>query len=134
MSDDIHQNIHFDCDPESLYRALTDQDEFASLTNAAAEIGGQPGDPFSGFGGMITGRHIELVPGRLIVQAWRVGNWQEGHYSLVTFELEPDGEGTRLKFRQSGHPDGQEEHLSPGWSKMYWEPLKAHLRASATAA
>ena len=133
MSGQIHQEIRFESGPEDVYRALTDPGEFASLTNSTAEIGDRPGEPFSAFGGMITGRQVDLVPGRRIVQAWRAGTWPEGHYAINTFELEPDGSGTRLTFRQAGFPEGAQEHLSDGWHKMYWEPLKAHLEADAPA-
>src|SRR5437868_8486416 len=133
MSDEIRQDVQFDAEPERVYRALTDQDEFAKLTNASAEIGRAPGEAFTCFGGVITGRQIELSPGRRIVQAWRAGNWPEGYYSILTFELEPDGSGTRLRFRQAGHPDGTEGDLSSGWHKVYWEPLKPHFRERAPA-
>jgi activator of HSP90 ATPase len=133
MSDQIHQEIRFESDPDSVYRALTDQMEFSALTNSDATIGSEPGDSFSAFGGMITGRQIDLVPGRRIVQAWRAGTWPEGRYAINTFELEPDGSETRLTFRQAGFPEGEQEHLSDGWHKMYWEPLKAHLRVDAPA-
>lgn len=127
MPDTIQQEIRIDATPEQVYCALTRSDEFSALTGAPSSIGQNEGDPFEAFGGMITGRQIELRPGRRIVQAWRVGNWEEGRYSLVTFELgEADG-GTRLSLRQSGYPDGQDEHLAPGWHRMYWTPLEAYL-------
>jgi hypothetical protein len=38
------------------------------------------------FGGDISGRNVELVPGRRAVQAWRSNAWPEGVYSIVRFE------------------------------------------------
>jgi hypothetical protein len=64
---------------------------------------------------------------RRLYQAWRAGNWPEGVYSVVRFELVGEGAGTRLTFDQSGFPDGQREHLDEGWPKMYWEPLRKYL-------
>lgn len=52
-----------------------------------AEIEPQAGGAFKCFGGQITGRIIELVPNRRIVQAWHVATWPEGVYSVVKFEL-----------------------------------------------
>jgi len=54
--------------------------------------------------GYIVGRHIELVPHELIVQAWRVGNWNRGVYSLVRFELLDLSPGTRIVFDHTGFP------------------------------
>ena len=94
---------------------------------APADIDPSPGGAFSCFGGRITGRNIELVPNRRIVQAWRAGTWPEGVYSIVRFELETHGADTKLTFDQSGFPDGNREHLESGWPKMYWEPLRVYL-------
>lgn len=128
MSEEIRQEEYFDADPRSVYRTLTSSEQFSALTGQEADLGTQPGDPFTGFSGRISGRQVELVPGRRLVQAWRSSTWPEGHYSILSFELEPEGSGTRLKFRQAGHPAGEEEHLVPGWPKMYWEPMRDYLR------
>ncbi|MEO5493863.1 MAG: SRPBCC family protein [Sphingomonas sp.] len=130
MADSIHQHVHFQASPAQVYSALTQSEAFSAVTGAPAKIGAAEGDPFEAFGGMITGRQIELKPATRIVQAWRVGNWDEGRYSLATFELtEADG-GTDLDFRQSGYPEGQEEHLGPGWQRMYWGPIETYLAAN----
>jgi len=82
---------------------------------------------FACFGGMITGRIIELVPNQRIVQAWRAGNWPAGIYSIVKFELAEQGGGTLLVLDQAGFPEGGKEHLEGGWKSNYWEPLKRFL-------
>jgi activator of HSP90 ATPase len=43
---------------------------------------------FKCFGGQITGRIIELVPNRRIIQVWHVAMWPEGVYSVVKFEVQ----------------------------------------------
>jgi activator of HSP90 ATPase len=88
------------------------------------------GGAFSGFGGAITGRNIELIADRRIVQAWRVASWPEGYYSIVRFELEPSGAETKLTLHHTGFPEDAGDHLASGWHKMYWEPLKNYLRCS----
>jgi activator of HSP90 ATPase len=86
-----------------------------------------PGGVFSIFGGFISGRQIELVPGRRIVQAWREAVWDAGVYSLVRFELSDDGAGTKLAFDQSGFPKGAGAGLAEGWTNDYWTPLQQFL-------
>jgi activator of HSP90 ATPase len=128
MSTPIHQEIVFHVAPKRVYDALLDARQFSQLTGGApAEIEQAAGGSFSCFGGMISGRNIELKPNQRIVQAWRAANWPEGVYSVVRFELAGEGAGTKLTFDQSGFPDGQREHLDGGWHKMYWEPLRKYL-------
>lgn len=124
----IHQEITFNATPRRLYQALLDAKQFSEFTGGApAQIDAAVGGAFSCFGGMITGRNVELDPDRRIVQAWRAGNWPEGVYSIVRFEMTGQGAGTKLTFDHSGFPDGQREHLDGGWHKMYWEPLRKYL-------
>jgi uncharacterized protein YndB with AHSA1/START domain len=121
----IHQEVQFAAAPQRIYAALTDSAQFAALTEAPAEIGHGEGAAFSCFGGMITGRNVEMIPGQRLVQAWRAGTWEPGIYSIVRFELAADGAGTRLVFDQAGFPTDMAEHLEGGWKKMYWDKLAA---------
>ena len=123
----IHQEVTFNAPPGQVYRALLDSREFAKITGAPAEIEAEEGGKFVCFGTFITGRIVELVPDKRIVQAWRVFNWPEGIYSIVRFELNADGRKTKLVFDQDGAPENEVAHLDSGWGKQYWEPLKKHL-------
>lgn len=124
----IHQEVTFKASPERVYAALTEGKQFSAFTGgASAEISREAGGPFSCFGGMITGRNLELLPNKRLVQAWRAGNWGEGVYSVVRFELESKGGETRLVFDHSGFPEEQRAHLESGWQAMYWEPLRKYL-------
>jgi len=124
----IHQEVTFKASPERVYAALTDAKHFSAFTGGApAEISRDAGGAFSCFGGMITGRNLELLPNRRLIQAWRAGNWGEGVYSVVRFELEAKGSETRLVFDHTGFPEEQRTHLEGGWQAMYWEPLRKYL-------
>ena len=128
MADVIQQEILFRASPKRVYDALLDSRQFSEFTGGAvSEISHDPGGALLCFGGMITGRNVELVPDRRIVQAWRVGNWPEGVYSIVSFDLKAQGPDTLLTLRHAGFPEGTGEHLNSGWHKMYWEPLQKYL-------
>jgi activator of HSP90 ATPase len=101
----------------------------ADLAAKPAEIGREPGSAFSLFGGYISGRQIELIPGKRVVQAWRTASWPEGIYSIARFELVDDGTGTNLIFDQAGFPAGEAEHLSSGWKANYWNAMSKFLSA-----
>ena len=136
----IHQEVSLQADPARVYSALTDAKQFEQVTQLSAavksgmvkapkpaEIGRAPGSPFSLFGGIISGRLLELVPNARIVQAWRAGDWAAGIYSIARFELVKAATGTRLVFDHTGFPKGDGEHLAQGWRENYWEPLAKFL-------
>jgi len=139
----IHQRRIFNAPPGRVYEALTDAKKFDAVTMLSEAMkGGMPanaqptmisqsaGGSFTLFGGVITGRHIELVPNTRIVQAWRDADWKPGVFSLVRFELATVRGGTVLTFEHKGFPDADAAHLSAGWKSNYWEPLEKYLGGS----
>ena len=128
MTKTIHQEVVFNASAERIFQAITDSKQFSEVTGGApTEISPESGGTFSCFGGMIHGRHIELVPGVRIVQAWRVANWTEGVYSIAKFELKEQDSKTLLVFDQIGFPEAEGEHLAIGWGENYWTPLEKYL-------
>jgi uncharacterized protein YndB with AHSA1/START domain len=123
----IHQEVSIQASPNRVYDALIDARQFGEVTGAPADIAPQAGGPFTMFGGHITGRTVELVPGKRIVQAWRAKDWEDGLYSIVRFELAEQGAGTGLTFDHTGYPEAAHAELDAGWHKMYWEPLRTYL-------
>jgi activator of HSP90 ATPase len=139
-AESIHQETVFRAGRSRVYEALIDSKQFNEITKIAAakdpgislekvptEISREVGGTFTLFGGIILGRHIELVPNTRIVQAWRVVNWDPGVYSIVKFELVEQGTGTGIVFDHTGFPKGDAEHLASGWKAHYWEPLAKFL-------
>jgi uncharacterized protein YndB with AHSA1/START domain len=140
-SESIHQEPVFKANRKRVYEALTDGKQFDRVVQLSAamksgelpagkptEISREVGGTFSLFGGLIVGRHVELVPGERIVQAWRAaGDWKPGIYSIAKFELVEDGGGTKIVFDHRGFPDGEWHHLAEGWKGNYWEPMAKFL-------
>jgi activator of HSP90 ATPase len=138
-AESIHQEPSFEATRKRVYEALTDTKQFDKVTELSGvmkslsqmkkptAISRQVGGAFALFGGYIVGRHIELVPNELIVQAWRVGSWERGVYSIVRFELTEQGVGTKIVFDHTGFPGGEGEHLASGWQAHYWGPLEKFL-------
>lgn len=129
MSLPILYSVAFDATADRIFEVLTVSAQFAAMTGLPAEIGTGPGAAFVCFGGMIEGRHLELIPNERIVQSWRIKTWAPGVYSIVRFELKPEAGGTRLEFEHVGFPLEHRAHLEPGWRIKYWEPLAKHLSA-----
>lgn len=128
MSLNINQEITFAAGSIPSFEALTDSRKFAEFSGAPAEIDARVGGTFSCFGGAISGKNLEVVRCTRLVQSWRVENWEEGVYSVVTFALDEDDSGqTKLVFDQTGFPHEHREHLNQGWYDKYWSPLKTYL-------
>ena len=138
-ADAIHQEPVFPANRKRVFEALTKAEQFeqivqlgaakrsGSLATEPAKISAEVGGAFTLFGGYISGRHLELLAGERIVQAWRTGSWKPGEYSIVRFELKEEGPGTKIIFDHQGFPQGQAEHLAAGWKGNYWEPLQKYL-------
>jgi activator of HSP90 ATPase len=123
----LHQEVDFKSSPQRIYEVLLDSKQFAAFTGMPAEIDPKAGGAFSMFGGLIAGRNVELVPNQRIVQAWRPTHWDPGIYSIVKFELKPQGSGVIVVLDHTGFPEGEFDNLNPGWALRYWEPLKKFL-------
>ena len=139
-AESIHQETVLKASRNRVYEALTDAKQFNEVTKLVAArepaisleksptvISPDVGGAFSLFGGIILGRHVELVPNTRIVQAWRVSYWDPGAYSIAKFELAEQGTGTKIVFDHTGFPKGNAETLASGWKAHYWEPLAKFL-------
>jgi activator of HSP90 ATPase len=139
-AESIHQEPILKASRKRVYEALTDAKQFDKVIQLSAavksgmakapnlpEISREVGGAFALFGGYISGRQIELLANERIVQAWRVGSWDAGIYSIAKFELVEQGSGTKIVFDHTGFPKGDAEHLAEGWKGNYWEPLEKFL-------
>jgi Activator of HSP90 ATPase len=127
MSKPIKQTITFKVSPHDVYEALMDSKKHAAFTGGKASISRKVGGKYSAYDNYITGKNLELVPDKKIIQSWRAVDWAEGVFSTITFTLTPIPEGTRLDFTHEDVPEGTEEEFIQGWIDNYWEPMKVYL-------
>ena len=104
-----------------------DSEKHSELTESDAKISREIGGKFSAFDNWASGKNIELVQDKKIVQTWRGDDWPEDHYSTITFLFEKDGENTIIDFTQSDIPDELYEDIKQGWIDYYWDRLKEYL-------
>jgi activator of HSP90 ATPase len=123
----IHQEVPLKASAQRIYGILLDSEQFTAFTGRPAEIDQNEGGAFALFGGVISGRNVELIPNQRIVQAWRPASWDPGVYSIVKFELVPQGSGTLVVFDHTGFPEGKYDGLLSGWINHYWDPLAKFL-------
>ncbi len=128
MTYDYKLSCTLQASPEAVYDTWIDSAGHAAMTGAPAEIGKRVGDAYSAWDGYISGRTLELVPGRRIVQSWRTTDFaDEEPDSTITIELEPTKTGVRLTLLHSGVPDDQTDYENGGWRDFYFAPMKAYF-------
>ncbi len=127
MKKTIKQTVIFKASPNDVYEALMDSKKHSSFTGGKASISRKVGGIITAYDDYISGKNIELIPDKKIVQKWRAVDWDEGFYSLVTFEFSAVREGTRMVFIHTDLPDGTADEFAQGWIDNYWEPLKKYL-------
>jgi len=123
----IRQAVSFKASPHALYETLMDSKRHAKFSGAPARMSRAVGAKFACYGGWVQGKNLELVPDRLIVQAWRGRNWPKGHYSTATFLFTKTKTGTKLTFGHSGIPAREAAHIGTGWKAQYWDKMKVAL-------
>lgn len=123
----IKQEVIFNVSPHEVYETLMDSKKHSDATCEGAEVSREVGGEFSVQSDYATGKNLELVPDKKIVQSWHASDWPEGHYSKVTFALSKDQKGTKLTFTQSDVPEEFCDDISQGWIDFYWEPMKKYF-------
>lgn len=114
--------------PEEIYEAWLDSHGHSEMTGAEAIMSDQVGGEISAWDGYISGRNLELVPGRRIVQSWRTSEFSAAHGdSVVTVTLESVDDGTLLTLEHSNVPDEQRSYEEGGWQSNYFEPMVAYF-------
>ena len=80
----------------------------------------------------------EVIPGRRLTYSWRYDGYPG--ISYVTFELEPEGEATRLTLTHTGletispgHADFARSNFEAGWDDIINRMLKAHVEKEIIA-
>ncbi len=124
----IQQTVFFKASPAEVYDALLDPKKHAAFTGSPATTSAKKGAAFIAWGGYITGKNLELVKGKKIVQEWKTTEWPEGYPpSRLEFKLSAAKGGTKLQMLHSNVPAEQVADYSSGWKTSYWDPLTAYL-------
>lgn len=126
MCKTIKQRVKFRLGPERIYSLLVDSKLHSELTGQKAVISRKIGGAFSSRAGRVSGINVDLVPGKRVVQAWRMKEFPVGIFSMATFQLSrtKDG-GTELVLTHRGVPKELIPDVEKDWRKFYWEKIRA---------
>jgi len=124
----IEQTVFFEAPPGEVYDALLDPKKHTEFTGSPATTSARKGATFTAWEGYITGKNLELVKGKKIVQEWKTTEWPDGYpASRLELTLAAKKGGTELKMVHSKVPAEQVASYTGGWKSAYWDPLKAYL-------
>ena len=108
-----------------VYDAWLSSEEHSAMTGGMAHIDPTVGGSFDAWDGYISGKTIELDPGRRIRQTWRTLHFApDDPDSTIDLLLEPDGDSVLLTLTHSNVPDGQTSYEESGWRQYYFEPMQ----------
>jgi|SRR6185437_11344391 len=108
--------------PEDVYLALTNPTTIYLWTGEEAEMSTVPGSEFSLWEGSISGKNLEFVEGKKIVQEWYFG--EQENPSIVTIILHADKKGTSAELRHTNIPDEDYNDIVEGWDTEYFGALQ----------
>ena len=115
--------------PRQIYDAWLDSAGHAAITGGQpAQITPEKGAAFTVWNGYITGRNLDLEPGRRIVQSWRTTKFTaDDPDSRIEVVLEPVAGGTKVTVHHSNVPDGHTSYRDGGWQRSYFDTMKKHF-------
>ncbi len=124
----IKQRILIDAAPEEVYEAYLDSKIHSKFTGSGAKIVPKVGGRMAAWDDYITGKFIELVKGKRIVQEWSTTEWPEGYPpSILTITLKKVGAKTELTMLHTRVPKSQMKDYADGWRDYYWNLLQKYF-------
>lgn len=112
------KTFKINAEPSDVYSAITNPYTIGLWSGYPAIMSEEPGSEFSLWEGDITGRNLEFVKDRKVVQEWYFGDQPEK--SIVTFTIQPDREDSLVTVEQTNIPDDEFSNIAEGWREYYF--------------
>ena len=128
MSVEFEISESFPASTEAVYDTWLDSAGHAAMIGSRASASNEVGGGFTAHDGYITGKNLELTPGKLIRQSWRTQEFEDSDQdSELEITLETEGSGTRLTLKHTNLPDHGMRYKQ-GWTDHYFVPMQAHFQ------
>ena len=113
--------------PSEVYDAWLNSEKHGTMIGASAMITPETGSEFSAWDGYITGKNLELVPDKKIVQSWRTIEFMDSDEdSILEVRLAPVKRGCEITLIHSNIPDNQPDYAQ-GWAENYFDPMREYF-------
>ncbi len=110
-------------EPSDVYASLTNPYTIELWSGYPAQMSSEPGSEFSLWEGDITGRNLEFIQDKKLVQEWYFGDQIER--SIVTITISADRENSLVTVEQTNIPDEDFSSISEGWRENYFEAISS---------
>jgi|SRR6185312_16064498 len=133
MTKTLVQEIVFkNTTPDVLYNLYMDAKQHEMIAGSSCKISAKEGSEYSVYGGYATGKNLQLVKNKLIVQSWRASDWDKDELdSTFIIRLEPKGKNVILHVTHANLPEEQHDDIDQGWHDFYWKPWKQYMTGKA---
>lgn len=112
------RTFRINAEPSDVYAALTNPYTIELWSGYPAVMSTVPESEFSLWEGDITGRNIEFVEDRKVVQEWYFGDQAEK--SIVTISINPERENSVVIVEHTNIPDDEFSDIAEGWREYYF--------------
>jgi activator of HSP90 ATPase len=111
------KTFKINAEPSDVYSAITNPYTIELWSGYPAQMSTEPGSDFSLWEGDITGRNIEFVQDKKVVQEWYFGDQPEK--SVVTILITSDRENSEVTVEHTNIPDEEFSNIAEGWREYY---------------
>lgn len=111
------KTFKINAEPSDVYSALTNTYTIELWSGYPAIMSEEPGSDFSLWEGDITGKNLELVKDKKVIQEWYFGDQPEK--SIVTISIQPDRENSIVTVEHTNIPDSDFAEITEGWREYY---------------
>ena len=111
------KTFKINAEPSDIYSAVTNPYTIELWSGYPAQMSTEPNSEFSLWEGDITGKNLEFVLDKKVVQEWYFGNQVEK--SIVTITISPDRENSQVTVEHTNIPDEEFNDIAEGWREYY---------------
>ena len=129
MTEAIQQSVEFEASPKTLFETYMDSGRHSKATGSPAKLGRKAGASFTAFGGLLLGKNLLIIPGKMIVQSWRSKSWKKSDPdSVLILIFSKSAAGGRVNLVHVNVPEHDHDGVTKGWHKYYWNPWRTYLK------
>jgi len=129
MTEQIKVTASIPASPKQIYDAWLNSKAHTKMTGSKATVTSKPGGKFTAWDNYITGKNLELIPGKRILQSWRTTEFSKTDLdSHLLLKFEPVKGGAKIILVHTEIPEGQSAGYKKGWKDFYFKPMKTYFQ------
>ncbi|MCX6303011.1 MAG: SRPBCC domain-containing protein [Bacteroidia bacterium] len=111
------KTFKINAESSDVYSALTNPYTIELWSGYPAVMSEVPGSEFSLWEGDITGKNLEFIRDKKVMQEWYFG--EQTDKSIVTISIQPEGENSQVTVEHTNIPDKDFAEIAEGWREYY---------------